>query len=398
MSDRTHVAGGLMVLAAITMAVLFTGCGSSYGPTLPSPDEADGPVGRLCGTVTDSEGAPIANAYVYVGLREDPLERIETDAQGRFCLPDLAPGTYAMTTAAAGYATQYQVLSVTGETQTVDVVMDETVETNPTDCPVITVEAGEVSETAGTVQISGTVTNTDADVVVLFQDGEPTLTGLTEIAVSAVSVEARAFNQLVFLHPGTNIFRVLASNATCTVISDPVNVQWTPPAGSDFFFRVTLTWDTPTSDPDLHTWSPEPDNQHSAFWNKTINAGQLDVDDTEGFGPENFTCKTLVPGRFRIAVNSYSLDRDNHASCTVRVVTGGLASNSVVRTFGPYRFTAANNEGGYPVTGNTDYWWRPTDILVSEEGEVTLVAADNFSLVRHPSGTPAQASGTASAK
>ncbi len=396
MKQMIRSTAGLAAVTVLAGLVMLAGCDGGFGPTLPSPD-GDVLVGQLCGTVMTGDEVPIPDAYVYIGVQQgsEAVERIETDENGRFCISDLAPGTYAMTVAADGYATEYRIISVTGENQTEDVVMDTPTQGNPTDCPVITAAAGTVDDTAGTVHITGTVTNTDADTVVIFQDGNPALTGLTDMQPDAVVPGPRAFDFLAFLHPGTNVFRVLVSNAACTVISDPINVEWTPPQGSDFYFRVTLSWDTSTSDPDLHVWSPAPDNEHSAFWNMAINAGQLDVDDTEGFGPENFTNGTLVPGRFHVAINSYDLDEESVYHVTVRVVTGGLAANSLVRTFGPHTFTTDDSET-YPVQPPS--WWRPFDIVVSADGAVSVVAPDNATLPENPSGTPAQAAAADSGK
>ncbi len=396
MDQPTGTPMKVAAIAVLAGLVILAGCSGGFGPTLPSPN-GEILAGQLCGTVTNSEDVPIAGAQVYIGLQEgtEASERIATDENGRFCVSGLPAGTYAMTVAAAGYATEYRIINVTGENQTEDVVMDERTEINPSECSVITAAAGTVDDAGGTVHITGTVTNTDADTVVVFQDGNPALTGLTDMQPEAVVAGARSFDYLAFLHPGTNVFRVLVSNAACTVISDPISVDWTPPAGSDFYFRVTLSWDTPTSDPDLHVWSPAPDEEHSAYWNMTINAGRLDVDDTEGFGPENFTNHTLVPGRFHVAINSYDLDEDSVYRVTVRVVTGGLAANSVVRIFGPHTFTTDNGQG-YPV--QPPNWWRPFDVVVAADGTVSVVPPDDATLLRNPSGTPAQAAAADSGK
>lgn len=381
MSKLSAVLKGLAALTVLA-GLVTAGCGG-FGPTLPSPD---GEVieAQFCGRLITEEGEPIAGGYIYVGLQQgqEQLARVETDADGRFCIPGLAAGTYVLTAGAEGYATEYRIINVTGESQSEDVVMDQLVEGNPTECPVITASATSLDEVAGTVHITGTVTNTDDSVVAVFQDGAPALTGLS----GSPGPGARDFDFLAFLHPGTNVFRVLAANASCTVASDVINVEWTPPQGSDFYFRVTLTWDTPTSDPDLHVWSP--DNQHSAYWHMAIDAGQLDVDDTEGFGPENFTNDTLVPGRFHVAINSYDLDRDPTYNVVVRVVTGGLAANSLVRSFGPHTFTTDNHQG-YPV--EPPNWWRPCDVIVEADGTVSVVAPDDSELVMNPSGASAAA-------
>lgn len=380
---------GCVLAAVVVTAALLTGCSGGFGPTLPSPDEGGGPpplAGDICGTVTDGEGAPIAGALVTASNGEDEWTAT-TDANGEYCLDGVASGAIGMTVGAAGFETEYRTLDFDGEATTLNVTMDAPVEGNPSVCPEVTLASANFSETGGTVEITGTVSNTDADSVILFQDGQPSITGLTGTA------DPMTFTQLVFLHPGANVFVAMVGNATCTVLSEPLTVNWTPPQGSDFYFRVTLTWNTPTSDADLHVWSP--DNQHSSFWNKAINAGQLDVDDIEGFGPENFTNDTLVPGRFRVAIDSYDLDEETTYDVVVRVVTGGLAPNSVMRTFGPHTFTTDDGET-YPV--QPPNWWRPFDVVVAADGAVSVVAPDNAELPEYPSGTLAQASAAARSK
>ena len=57
----------------------------------------------------------------------------------------------------------------------------------------------------------------------------------------------------------------------------------------------------------------------------------LDVDDTDGFGPENITIPMLVPGLYRVAVHGF----DGAGDATVRVVLGEGTTDEVSRVFGP---------------------------------------------------------------
>lgn len=367
----------LYVSIAALLALIFVlaGCSGGFGPTLPSPDgevEPPTPSGQLCVTVQDGEGQPIAGAYVYVGNDgQGQVTRSQTDSDGQVCFSDLAAGQYGMTTAADGLATDHTIVEVTGESQTVTVTLDDPVEVSPTVCPVVSVNdvTTDFNEEAGTTVVSGTVQNADSGSIIILHNGQPTATGLETDG---------SFSQLFFLTPGVNEFQVLAGNAACTIIypDDPIQLNWTPPEGSDFVFRVTMTWNEGTSDPDLHTWSPNLAG-HSSYHNMAITGGQLDVDDTEGFGPENFTATQIIDGRWRIAVNSYDLDDATRYGVTVRVITGGLAANSVSRVFGPHTFTTDNGEG-YPV--EPPNWWRPCDIVVAADGTVSVVAPDGTAL------------------
>ena len=365
---------GLVAVVAVGM-LLLVGCEGGYGPTLPSPDGGGGVgPGQLCITVLDGNGDPLEDAYVYVGTSQTPLQRSETGSDGVVCFENLAAGQYAMTVAAVGWATDHSVVEVTGEDGSVTVTLDQPVTAGPTECPVATLEANDLDEDAGTVMIEGTVTNTDSDTVLILQDGQPVVVELGQPVAVQVGAGG-SFSQLFFLRPGVNRFQVVVGNAVCTHRrpEEPLGVTWTPPAGSDFLFRVTLTWNAQT-DPDLHTWMPNL-SEHSSYWNEEISAGELDVDNTTGFGPENFTARQIAEGRWRVAINSYSMGSVERYAANVRVITGGLAQNSLVRTFGPHTFTTSNGED-YPV--EPPNWWRPFDIIVSADGNVSVVSPDNI--------------------
>ncbi|MDM8569377.1 hypothetical protein QUF50_07715 [Thiotrichales bacterium HSG1] len=70
---------------------------------------------------------------------------------------------------------------------------------------------------------------------------------------------------------------------------------------------VTLTWNLENNnDIDLHVL--EPDKTNVYFGNKAGNSGYLDVDNTEGFGPEHYytDCNNLQVGKYLVGVNYYS--------------------------------------------------------------------------------------------
>jgi uncharacterized protein YfaP (DUF2135 family) len=377
--------------ALAVLVVLMAGCSGGHGPTLPSPDgevtpPPPPPSEQFCVNVEDADGEPIEGAWVYIGVESgyQEVERFETDADGRVCFDNLAARQYALTTAADGWATDHRIVEVTAVGGSVTVVLDDPVAVSPTQCPVVSMTAGDLNEAAGTAVVSGSVQHADSDSIVIFHNGEPTITALGQVAAAQNQV-ATSFSQLFFLTPGVNTFQVLVGNAACTVRypSDPLQLNWTPPEGSDFVFRVTLSWNAAT-DADLHTWAPNL-SDHSSYHNMAITSGQLDRDDTQGFGPENFTATQIEAGRWRVAINSYSLHDESRYDATVRVVTGGLAANSLSRTFGPHTFTTEDFET-YPV--QPPNWWRVVDIIVAADGTVSVAAPDGTAL---PAGVSAAA-------
>jgi hypothetical protein len=81
--------------------------------------------------------------------------------------------------------------------------------------------------------------------------------------------------------------------------------KWTitpPQSPPPFYFVATLTWSQPT-DLDLYTTAP---NGEISYWgNRVISVGELDYDDIDGYGPENFTLRVKRVGRYTIAVDFY---------------------------------------------------------------------------------------------
>lgn len=68
--------------------------------------------------------------------------------------------------------------------------------------------------------------------------------------------------------------------------------------------RVVLSWDSDSTDLDLHVVAP--DGQHVFYGNRVApNGGALDVDVTTGFGPEIFAHPAPPAGAWHVYVNYY---------------------------------------------------------------------------------------------
>jgi len=97
--------------------------------------------------------------------------------------------------------------------------------------------------------------------------------------------------------------------------------KWTitpPQSPPRFYFVATLTWSQPT-DLDLYTTAP---NGEISYWgNRAISVGELDYDDTDGYGPENFTLRRKLVGRYTIAVDFYRGSRNTMPSSYRVVIT-----------------------------------------------------------------------------
>jgi uncharacterized protein YfaP (DUF2135 family) len=67
--------------------------------------------------------------------------------------------------------------------------------------------------------------------------------------------------------------------------------------------RVLLSWDTNGTDLDLHVVTPS--GQHAWYGNRVVQGGAIDVDVTDGYGPEIFASNAPEKGLYQIYLNFY---------------------------------------------------------------------------------------------
>lgn len=82
--------------------------------------------------------------------------------------------------------------------------------------------------------------------------------------------------------------------------------------------RVLLTWDSDSTDMDLHLITP--DGEHCYYGNRLLASGAaLDVDVTDGYGPEIISAPSPRKGTYLIYVNYYGSGRDGDEVTTAKV-------------------------------------------------------------------------------
>jgi hypothetical protein len=96
-------------------------------------------------------------------------------------------------------------------------------------------------------------------------------------------------------------------------------VPYPEQTGANGIITVTLTWGE-EPDVDLHAF--EPDGSHVYYSAQVGPVGELDVDDTNQFGPEHYTvsCAKLVAGTYQLGVNYFSGQSPEKA--VVNIVAG----------------------------------------------------------------------------
>lgn len=90
-----------------------------------------------------------------------------------------------------------------------------------------------------------------------------------------------------------------AANSPLTLF---VGVQITAIPLNDW--RIVLSWGANPEDLDSHLWTP--DGEHIWYGNTVGENADLDVDDTDGYGPETITIRKLVEGTYVYAVKHFS--------------------------------------------------------------------------------------------
>lgn len=82
--------------------------------------------------------------------------------------------------------------------------------------------------------------------------------------------------------------------------------------------RIVLSWDSAATDLDLHVVTP--DGGHAWYGARVLpNGGALDVDVTDGYGPEIFSSPTPPRGLYHVYVNYYGAGAERGALTTARL-------------------------------------------------------------------------------
>ncbi len=88
----------------------------------------------------------------------------------------------------------------------------------------------------------------------------------------------------------------------------------------DLDLRIVMSWDADLTDIDI--WVIEPTGEKADYTNQlTAMGGSVSKDFTQGYGPEEYALRSLVPGTYRIQANYYGSQQQKLiGSVTLRVV------------------------------------------------------------------------------
>lgn len=194
-----------------------------------------------------------------------------------------------------------------------------------------TLDGGTTTERVQTV--FGTVSDPDPSTPDVF-DGKVVLerNGESQYVTPEWDGEEWSFENDMVLTHGTNSIRVHVEDEYGNEIGGSETYRVTadiPPRD----ITVTLTWDTDRTDIDLHVFNPG--GEHAWYRSKEgISGGFLDVDDTDGYGPETFTMESATPGEWAVKVRYYDTHGVQSATtATVRVTLHEGSQQVYTHTF-----------------------------------------------------------------
>jgi uncharacterized protein YfaP (DUF2135 family) len=199
------------------------------------------------------------------------------------------------------------------------------------------------------INVNGTIHLVDSGGNQSVFEGNNAILTLNETDI-IIPVNSGYFSVNISIYSGENSLQIRANSSEGnTGLSDLIIVygDFTEPD-----ITITLTWNTPTADLDLHIWNPQ--GQHCYYANMNIAEGSLDIDETEGYGPETFTALNAVDGTYLVKVNCYSLDNDDYTDANIQLNLLGV--NTV---YGPHRFTIEDFNGNDP-----NAWWDVIEFTV----------------------------------
>ncbi len=131
----------------------------------------------------------------------------------------------------------------------------------------------------------------------------------------SIDAAAGKFKATIVVSKGNNTVEVLARNKAGQGRDSVSFFSDVPPVD----MQVVLTWDTDGTDVDLHVTDPKGEE---CFYSHKVTelGGKLDVDDTDGFGPEVFTLAHAISGDYKVDLKYFSSHGHAQTVCKVQVV------------------------------------------------------------------------------
>jgi uncharacterized protein YfaP (DUF2135 family) len=175
-----------------------------------------------------------------------------------------------------------------------------------------------------------------------------------------------SFDEKIVLRPGANHVAVQIGEYYVTRL---VSGAFQPSK-----LLVTLVWDTPSTDVDLYVTEP---SGQTVYYSSKTHAGNLDVDRTQGFGPENYSLgvagQNVTPGNYVVRVHYFSDRGLGRTEWTVRVLSDEDSGAQQRRNF--YGILDYSNASGSSPASTGRDWDDVCTVAVAQNGAVEIRGA-----------------------
>lgn len=347
-----------------------------------APQQFGSPPGRTCGVVVpplccvdgvvrDSNGSPIGGALVFA---EGTVLKARTNSGGFYTIK-VGGGPHTIIATSGGLSGQTSI----------------TCNANEKICAPVIVLA--VAANAAVPRVNITVPAMDTTVpppltTFAIEGRVASVNPISQVAIEThISDTADPLVQTANLSPATDCpgppaphcasfsqVVILTSGAPNTVIVTAQDGQLFGADSRVFFLggrqpddlKFTLTWDTMDTDVDLYVRTPGAQTLYYA--NRAGGGGQLDVDDTNGLGPENVTfthdpANPTPPGAYAFAAQYFRGTIPTRATITVRLNGRVLgAMSATLSSAAPTSPIAAANPATVFNAGTVEFPGSPTQL------------------------------------
>jgi len=293
--------------------------------------------GRFTGVVRSAiTNNPIAGAAVSIRTAgtSTQVDLVTTGADGSYRSNPLPAGAYDLHHSATGY----------NNSPLFDRTLIGGANTPETSLPVVLLVPTGTSSGNLTGSVRDATTNAVVSgATIEIRNGGGNTTGTPLATTTSSGAGAYTFNALP---AGTYTVRATKAGftegtviATISQATQTAPVLFMSPTGTAFAWRIVLSWGANPDDLDSHLTGPltgSASRFHVYYSSKgslvASPFAQLDVDETEGYGPETITIAQQIAGTYRYYVHKYSGTGDIKTS-TARVDL--YQGNTLVRQFYP---------------------------------------------------------------
>lgn len=364
----------------LALAVLATGCLSSGGG-------GQTQVYDVTGTVVEQDtNVLLSGVTVEIGSKQGT-----TNTLGQFSLKGIPSGSNTLKASLEGYETR---------TLSINVTKNETIAvTLKTNAPLMNLDelhlASDGISIANGATIEGTTINVSGNIndllgsapssYSMMATSNPKAEIILNGAVWGVDVDYSGFfSQELPVNPGDNTIQLrIRTGAGYSRTSSVITIHADIPR---LDIRTIMAWDTYGTDVDLHVFKRETtepnfftlftEDRH-VYWSNDeptdFGNGKenpfLDIDDTDGYGPETIVLMEATPGYYHIWVHAWRLDALPLTKTTVKMILDGGTTSAIERSFNVELPLELDYKAVYVTTVNVAPSGAKTFVQVEPTGE-----------------------------